>query len=262
MPRPPRRRFQQSRAPWPRRPPRATRRPSISRRWRCAPLSSGRAISRPSSARAGAVHAGRRATASAAGYSSVRVEVDQAAVQPVADGPPQVLLDQPAGRCRRAARPRRSSRGRLGDAGHDQRRQRRRTRRRWSGRRRSAPRPCRTRGAGAPTTRPACTRRSSACGRGSRRSRRRRAQRAEGVGHAAARERAREDLACGRECRPRVAAVEVRRVGGDGQQHRQHGPQAVAHRDGAVGAAHADVDVQREGVVAPGDVLQPSSTRR
>ena len=54
-----------------------------------------------------------------------------------------------------------------------------------------------------------------------------------------------------------VAAVDVGRVGADGQQQRQHGAQPVAHAHGAVGALHADVDVQRERVVAPGDVLQP-----
>ena len=37
---------------------------------------------------------------------------------------------------------------------------------------------------------------------------------------------------------------------------RQHGAQAVADPHGAVGALDADVHVQRERVVAPGDVLQ------
>ena len=38
---------------------------------------------------------------------------------------------------------------------------------------------------------------------------------------------------------------------------RQHRAQPVADQHRPVGAAHADVDVQREGVVAPGDVLEP-----
>ena len=39
-------------------------------------------------------------------------------------------------------------------------------------------------------------------------------------------------------------------------RHRQHGAQAVAHLDRPVGALDADVDLQRERVVAPGDVLE------
>ena len=54
-----------------------------------------------------------------------------------------------------------------------------------------------------------------------------------------------------------VAAVDVGRVGADGQQQRQDRAQPVAHADGAVGALDADVDVDGERVVAPGDVLQP-----
>ena len=49
----------------------------------------------PSSARTGAVHASSRSIAARAGYSSRALEVDQAAVEPVADRPPHVLLDQP-----------------------------------------------------------------------------------------------------------------------------------------------------------------------
>ena len=60
-----------------------------------------------------------------------------------------------------------------------------------------------------------------------------------------------------RRVQPGVAPVDERRVGRDRQQQRQHRSQAVAHLHGAVGPAHADVDVHREGVVAPGDVLQP-----
>ena len=58
-------------------------------------------------------------------------------------------------------------------------------------------------------------------------------------------------------CRPGVDPVDVRRVGRDRQQQRQHRPQPVADLDRAVGALDADVDLQRERVVAPGDVLEP-----
>ena len=78
---------------------------------------------------------------------------------------------------------------------------------------------------------------------------------AEGVGDAAARERARERLGA-RGVQARVAAVEEGRVGADGQQQREDRAHAVRDPDGAVGAAHADVDVQRERVVAPHDVPQ------
>ena len=50
--------------------------------------------------------------------------------------------------------------------------------------------------------------------------------------------------------------VDVGRVGRDGQQQRQDRAQAVADADGPVGALDADVDVQRERVVAPRDVVQ------
>ena len=74
--------------------------------------------------------------------------------------------------------------------------------------------------------------------------------------HATAREALREDL------RPRgmqagVAPVEERRVRRDRQQVGQQCAQVVAHGDRAVGAAHAHVNVEREGVVAPRDVLEP-----
>ncbi len=78
---------------------------------------------------------------------------------------------------------------------------------------------------------------------------------AERVGHAAAREALGEALRA-RRVQARVAPVQVRRVGGDREQQRQHRPQAVADAHRAVDVAHADVHVQAEGVVAPGDVLQ------
>ena len=65
-----------------------------------------------------------------------------------------------------------------------------------------------------------------------------------------------EDLRA-RRLQARVAAVQEHRVGRQGQQLGQDRPQAVAHGDGAVGAADPHVHVQAEGVVAPGHVLQP-----
>ena len=59
------------------------------------------------------------------------------------------------------------------------------------------------------------------------------------------------------ECRPESRPSTNGELRRDRQQQRQHGPQPVADLHGAVGAAHADVDVHREGVVAPRDVLQP-----
>ena len=59
-----------------------------------------------------------------------------------------------------------------------------------------------------------------------------------------------------RRVQPAVARVEVRRVGADAEQQREHRAQPVADAHGAVDVAHADVDVQRERVVAPRDVLQ------
>ena len=111
------------------------------------------------------------------------------------------------------------------------------------------------RSAGAPTTTPACTRRSSACARGSRCTRANASPAAERVGHAAAREALGERLGA-RAVQPGVAPVEERRVRRDRQQQRQHRPQPVAHQHGPVGALDPHVDVQRERVVAPGDVLQ------
>ena len=59
------------------------------------------------------------------------------------------------------------------------------------------------------------------------------------------------------ECSPVSRPSRIGRVGGDRQQQRQHRAQPVADAHRAVDVAHADVDVQAEGVVAPGDVLQP-----
>ena len=63
--------------------------------------------------------------------------------------------------------------------------------------------------------------------------------------------------ACERaECRPLSRASRYGRVGADAEQQRQDGAQAVAGADRAIGVVRADVDVQRERVVAPRDVLQ------
>ncbi len=58
------------------------------------------------------------------------------------------------------------------------------------------------------------------------------------------------------ECRPLSRPSRNGRVRGDRQQQRQHRAQAVADAHRAVDVAHADVHVQAEGVVAPGDVLE------
>ena len=55
---------------------------------------------------------------------------------------------------------------------------------------------------------------------------------------------------------PAVAAVEKRRVRRDREQEREHRAQPVAHAHGTVDSAHADVHVQAEGVVTPGDVFE------
>jgi hypothetical protein len=47
-----------------------------------------------------------------------------------------------------------------------------------------------------------------------------------------------------------VAAVEKGRVRGDGEENRQHLPEAIGDRDGAIGAPDPDVDVEAPGVVA------------
>ena len=88
---------------------RASPRPGLDQRGAGA----GRRWLRRARARARARRAPARSTSQALerprrGYSSARLEVDQLAVQPVADRPPQVLLDQAAAAGRRRACPRRS----------------------------------------------------------------------------------------------------------------------------------------------------------
>ena len=173
-----------------RRPPAASRRRRSRARWRWAPLSSGKARldAELGAHRRGPVPAAARSPRRA-GYSSPALEVDHA---PVA-GPKRIARHRFSSISRRArvartGTPSSTSRAACSDAGDDQRGERLGLAGGAPARRRCAPRPCRTRGAGAPTTRPACTRRSSsvrdeqlevvAVGRPA----------AEGVGDAAARE--------------------------------------------------------------------------
>ena len=67
------------------------------RRWRWAPLSDGSATSIPSSARAGAVHSQQALERRGGRIRLAALQVEQLAVEPVAQRPPHVLLDQPAG---------------------------------------------------------------------------------------------------------------------------------------------------------------------
>ena len=109
------------------------------------------------------------------------LEIEQLAVEPVAERPPHVLLDQPVGQVAagtpssmsRAAWATQATISAASAVGLGGRR---------AGRRRSAPRRCRRTGAGGSTTTPACTRRSSACGPGDRRSRRTPPRSPNGVG--------------------------------------------------------------------------------
>ena len=211
----------------------------------------------PSSARTGAVHSSSRSSAAAAGYSRRGLEVDQPAVQAVADRAPHVLLDQPRRRVGERHALVDVARG-LRDAGDDQRRRAPRTRRRFA---------CASqiRTSTVPNVR---------CGRTdhqtcvystieSVRDQERRGSRgtpsqppkASGTPQ---RGKLLVKICVRAECRPRVEPVDERRVAprspaaaGSTGRSRSHD----AHR--AVGVAHADVDVQRERVVAPGDVLEP-----
>ncbi len=147
-----------------RRPRGRSPRSSLPRRARHA-LAGRRSVRRSSASRPSAC-AGRggpaRAGASSAAVASISAparEVDQLAVHPVADRPPEVLLDLAVAE-RGAEHALVVVERRLGDAGDDQRRRAGTTRRRGSAHRRSAPRPCRTRGVAARSTRAASTRRS------------------------------------------------------------------------------------------------------
>ena len=241
-----------------RRPPAASRPPSTSARWRWAPLRSGSASSMPSS-RAHRRGPGQQPLRGArgAGTRLARVEVDQLAVH-ARSGSRARCSPRPAAAAGRAnGTPSSSSRAACSTQATIRPRQRLGSRPPSAGRRRCAPRRCRRRSAGGPTTRPACTRRSSrvrdeeldvvAVGR----------PRAVGVGHAAAREAACVKVCVRAECRPESSpsrngelALTASSSGSTGRSRSQ-----TPH--GAVGVADADVDVQREGVVAPGDVLQP-----
>ena len=131
---------------------------------------------------------------------------------------------------------------------------RRKPRRRASGHRRSAARRSRKRGAGARSTRAGSTR-PPAGGRQQVDELRVGRPVAERLGHAAARERAGEDLGPDR-VQPGVLAVEERRVRRERQQRRQQAAQVVADGDRPVGPADADVHVQAPGVVALRDPAQ------
>ena len=228
---------------------------SIIRRWRCAPLARAARPRCPSSARTGAVHSSSRSSASAAGYGLAALEVD-AAPRPGRSGSRATCSPRSAGAADpRTGRPRR---------------------------RRARP------GRRTPTISAASASDSAAVGCASQirtstvpnaevrpdrpphlrvlDDRARPHEELDVVAKASQEPNAsgtpqrgkllREGLGA-RGVQARIAAVEERRVGRDRQQQRQHRPQPVAHPHRAVGAAHADVDVQRERVVAPRDVLEP-----
>ena len=146
----------------------------------------------------------------------------------------------------------------LRDAGDDQRRPARSdSLAAASGRRRCAPRRCRTRGAGGPTTRPACTRRSSPC-----RTRKldvvaRRPPSRRTASGTPQRGKLLVKICVRAECRPRVAAVEERRVGGD-RRAAAAAPAAAGRRRATARSAPRTptCTCSAEGVVAPRDVLQ------
>ena len=217
---------------------------------RCATATRSRSRARW---RTGAVQRISRSNAAAAGYGSSRCEVEQLAVEPVSKGAPDVLLDQPVGEI--------DVRDALVDvarslrhAGHDQRRERLGFGR---GRLRVADpdldraerqmRSDRPPHLGVLDDRAGRDQELDVV--------RERGPAAKRVWHAAARKALGERLRAGA-VQPGVAAVEEWRVGRDRQQHRQHRPQPVADEHRAVGAVDPDVDVQRERVVAPRDVLQ------
>ena len=208
----------------------------------------------PSAARAGAVQAMRRSPIAAAGYSSCAVEVDQLAVQPVADRAPEVLLDQAAGGRLVRARPRRT-RGPPAPRRPRSGRPARWTPRPWSAHRRCAPPPCRTRDGAGRSTRAGCARRSSSCARGSPRSPRRRAKLPNGSGMPQ-RGKLLVKIWVRAEWRPESRPSRNGEFDESASSSGSSAPKAVAHGHRAVGAADAHVHVGAEGVVAPGHVLE------
>ncbi len=178
-------------------------------------------------------------------------EVDHLAVEAEADRAPEVLLHHP----RRRIVERNAGidvGGGLGDACRDERRERlARAASGWASQMRTSTVPCRRCGridhhtCVASTIEPTLMSAS--------RYSRYATQLPKAFGHAAPRERAREREGA-RGMQVGVPALQQRTAGREREQQRQHGPQAVADLHGAVGALHADVDVQREGVVAAGDV--------
>ena len=141
-------------------------------------------------------------------------EVDHLAVHPVADRPPEVLLDLAVAQRRAAPRSRaRRSRAQPGRCRRRSGRPARRTPRRGPGRRRSAPRRCRR--VVGPHAPPELGRLDDRAGPLEEADEVRvRLPVAEGLGDAAAREGAGEDLGADR-VQAGVTAVEERRVGGD-----------------------------------------------
>ena len=149
-----------------------------------------------------------------------------------------------------------SSRAACSDARDDQRGQRLGLGGGASARRRCAPRPCRTTGAGRTDHHTCVYSTIERCARGSRGSRRTPPRRRRRPGTPQRGNASGEGLRCGRSA--------ARSRGRRGTASWPRSPAAAAApgaggrtRDRAVGAADADVDVQRERVVAPGDVVQP-----
>ena len=189
------------------------------------------------------------------------VEVDQLAVEPVADRAPHVLLDQAAGNRPRPP-PGVVVERRLGDA----RRRQRQQRRRLLGARLRVHDPhldgAEAESAGACSTRSACARRSSCVAKQEVDVVRVRLASSPKWSGTPQRGKLRVKIWVRAECRPLNTPLDPGRVRRGGQQRRQHRPQRVADRDRPVGVPDADVHVVAEGVVAPGHVLEPSSTRR
>ena len=226
---------------------------SVIRRWRCAPFIEGSATSIPSSLRTGADQPSSRSTRLRGGVRLGALEVEQLAVEPVADRPPHVLLDQAPRQLSKRDPFVVVARG-LRHAGHDQRRERLglgrghlRVADPHLDRAEREVRADRPPHLGVLDDRAGADEEVDVVGE--------RLPAAERIGNAAARKALGEDLRA-RGVQARVAAVEERRVGRDREQQRQHRAQPIAHEHGPVGAPDADVDVQRERVVAPGHVLE------
>ncbi len=228
---------------------------------RCAqlPSSSIRSIgarngSSPSARASGAASSSSPRMRSAAGTERMRVEIDQLARDAVADRPPLVLLEHAARRdARRLALVDRAQRARRHQVAEGRRARSPRARR--VRRRRCAARSCRTTGAAARTTRSACARGSSRCRAGSGRTRRSRAQPSNGSGmpqRGNMRVKCCERVECRCVMRPSVHGELALSASRSGRIERSR----FVSVDRALVALHADVHVDAERVVAPGDVAQ------